>query len=316
MSPSSGEDRGAARWPHHGERWPALPPLELDKMAESIPGLARIAAGAWVNTAQWGLVAGFKLSRRLALAVRDPDVASELARELGLTVGVVLEVGRQVTDGISLPRALVSATRPLAPVEHDEHDQHDHNNDHHRPVVVTPSETTRERLRERGEELLMRSRDVAADPQAHPAYERILDELSPDEARVLAHLYRAGPQPAVDVRTGGPIGMVSSRLIAPGLTMIGARAGLRHVDDVPAYLNNLFRLGLVWFSRESLRDPAPYQVLEAQPDVLEALHSTKLTKVVRRSIHLTPFGEDFCRTALASGDETEAVPAHEAPPEA
>ena len=86
--------------------------------------------------------------------------------------------------------------------------------------------------------------------------------------------------------------------------MIGARAGCRYLDQVPSYLNNLFRLGLIWFSRESLRDPMEYQVVEAQPDVLEAMHSVRFAKVVRRSIHLTPFGEDFCRTCLI--DEAEA----------
>jgi hypothetical protein len=120
----------------------------------------------------------------------------------------------------------------------------------------------------------------------------------------------------VDVRTGGPIGIVNSQLIAPGLTMIGARAGCRWTDQVPAYLNNLFRLGLVWFSRESLRDPMEYQVLEAQPDVLEAVHSVKFARVVRRSIHLTPFGEDFCRTCLVEeGAAGTAYPIHGTPPE-
>jgi len=117
------------------------------------------------------------------------------------------------------------------------------------------------------------------------------------------------------VRTGGPVGMVSSQLVAPGLTMIGARAGCRWGDHVPAYLNNLFRLGLIWFSRESLRDPLEYQVLEAQPDVLAAVHSVRFARVVRRSIHLTPFGEDFCRTCLV--DEQAAVaafPEHATPP--
>ena len=102
----------------------------------------------------------------------------------------------------------------------------------------------------------------------HPAYERILDELAPDEARVLLLLLEGGPQPSVDVRTGGPVRQVNSQLVAPGLTMIGARAGCRYLDQVPSYLNNLFRLGLVWFSRESMRDPLEYQVVEAQPDVL------------------------------------------------
>ena len=50
--------------------------------------------------------------------------------------------------------------------------------------------------------------------------------------------------------------------------MIGAQAGVRHVERVPAYLNNLFRLGLIWFSREPVADRLRYQVLEAQPDVV------------------------------------------------
>jgi hypothetical protein len=47
------------------------------------------------------------------------------------------------------------------------------------------------------------------------------------------------------------------------------------------------------------------------------VHSVKFAKVVRRSIHLTPFGEDFCRTCLV--DEAAAsqtpFPVHAKPPE-
>jgi hypothetical protein len=169
-------------------------------------------------------------------------------------------------------------------------------------------------LQESGADLIRRSRDVWNDEPAHPAYERILSELAPDEGRVLMLLLRKGPQPSVDVRTGGPVGILSSRLIAPGLTMIGPRAGLRYTDQVPAYLNNLFRLGLVWFSRETLRDVHQYQVVEAQPDVLEAMHSVRYAKVVRRSIHLTPFGEDFCRACLVLDDaDIVDLPKHAQP---
>jgi hypothetical protein len=84
---------------------------------------------------------------------------------------------------------------------------------------------------------------------------------------------------------------------------------------VPAYLNNLFRLGLIWFSREQLEDPMEYQVVEAQPDVLEAMHSARFTKVVRRSIHLTPFGTAFCRACLVDPEEGGALPPHQIPEE-
>jgi hypothetical protein len=98
--------------------------------------------------------------------------------------------------------------------------------------------------------------------------------------------------------------------------MIGARAGCRYVERVPSYLNNLFRLGLVWFSRETLRDPLLYQVLEAQPEVLAAIHSVRQAKVVRRSIHLTPFGEDFCRVCLTPDSSLiKDLPQHSSPPE-
>jgi hypothetical protein len=97
--------------------------------------------------------------------------------------------------------------------------------------------------------------------------------------------------------------------------MIGARSGCRYLDRVPAYLNNLHRLGLVWFSREQLTDPMEYQVLEAQPDVLAAMHSQRFTKVVRRSIHLTPFGEDFCRAVLLTDEAAVEYPAHGVPGE-
>ena len=95
--------------------------------------------------------------------------------------------------------------------------------------------------------------------------------------------------------------------------MIGPRAGVRYLDEVPAYLNNLFRLGLIWFSREQLEDPLEYQVVEAQPDVLEAMHSVRFAKVIRRSIHLTPFGLDFCKTCLVDDEETVNLPVHETP---
>jgi hypothetical protein len=81
--------------------------------------------------------------------------------------------------------------------------------------------------------------------------------------------------------------------------MIGLEAGVRNLERTRADLNNLFRLGLVWFSREEVEDPSRYQVVEVQPDALEAMKQAgRSPKIVRRSIVLTPFGEDFCLTCL------------------
>jgi hypothetical protein len=234
----------------------------------------------------------------------NPAAAGELvqgvANDLAEATRTVSDIARAVSAGVPLPKALLEGSISLTAVVLPDGPER---------AVVSREKS----LRERGEELLQRSRDVWNEEEAHPAYARILDELAPDEARVLMLLLRGGPQPSVDVRTGGPIGAMSSSMIASGLNMIGPRAGLRHVDNVPAYLNNLFRLGLIWFSREQLDDHMEYQVVEAQPDVLAAMHATRFPKMVRRSIHLTPFGQDFCRTCLVDAEETKDLPVHEAP---
>ncbi|MFD0806595.1 Abi-alpha family protein [Nocardioides caeni] len=289
-----------------------LPAVSGPAVAETLPGLLRVAGSAALHTAGWGARTTARNWMRVGKAVTSADEAASLIRDVGSFVGTVGEIARQVADGTPVGTALVRAgeqlgARPDRP--------------HLATAPVVDGQVTGSRpqtLRERGTELLEKSRDVWAQDGRHPAYDRILDELAPDEARILVMLLSKGPQPTVDVRTGGPIGMVSSQLIAPGLNMLGARSGVRYLDQVPSYVNNLFRLGLVWLSREPVEEHAEYQVLEAQPDVLAALHSVKFAKVVRRSIHLTPFGEEFTRLALvderlaARGD----LPEHDTPPEA
>ena len=284
----------------NGSAPPAFAPA-----VEALPGLARVAAAACWHSTEWGVRTTARAGRRMMRAVSDPGEAAALARDATEAASVIGGLARAVSSGVPLARALTSAGESLG--ELAEPPDYDSGADRHDGLT----------LRERGAELLERSRDVWNDDAAHPAYERILDDLAPDEARILVLLLQGGPQPSVDVRTGGPVGMVHSQLVAPGMTMIGGRAGCRHLDQVPSYLNNLFRLGLVWFSREALRDPLEYQVVEAQPDVLAAMHSVKFPKVVRRSIHLTPFGEDFCRTCLVDEEPESGTsfPPHGVPPE-
>jgi len=279
---------------------------------DAIPGLARLAATAWWNTTRWTVGASLRATQRIAGVAVRPAGAGELVDDVRQTVQ---SAARELIGMADLEERLRSATpstdaarRVAGAVPGAE------------VALKVVAGNRRERdngqptLQERGQELLHLSRDVNYEEDAHPAYERLLDSLAPDEARILRLMLLQGPQPAVDVRTGGPLGLLNSRLIAPGLSMIGARAGLRYVDRVPSYLTNLNRLGLIWFSRETLRDPERYQVLEAQPEVLEAIHSVRAAKLVRRSIQLTPFGEGFCRASLLTDAERrQHLPEHASP---
>jgi hypothetical protein len=285
---------------------------------DALPGVARIAATAWLHGAEWALRSGVRTGLKLAETATDPRKAADLVRDTrGAARGLLRDLlgATGIEDQFSPLRTAADVAKkvadavPLAPEPETHSEDGDRQHNHGNGVART--------LREEGELLLRRSRDVHYEVEAHPAYERILSELAPDEGRVLRLLLLDGPQPSVDIRTGGPLGLVKSRLVAAGLSMIGARAGCRYVERVPSYLNNLFRLGLIWFSRETLADPLKYQVLEAQPDVLEAIHSVAHAKVVRRSVHLTPFGDDFCRVCLnPDGSAPDLFPEHSAPPQA
>jgi hypothetical protein len=251
-------------------------------LLRTVPGLARIAAAAYWRSARWTAKASRDAGARVIKAATTGQEPAELFRSTGAEIR---ERTRRLLGIQERPEERVAMNPDVAEAEREE---------------------ARRSLRERGAELLRRSADVNLEEDSHPAYTRILEDLAPDEARILRLLHQDGPQPSVDVRSGVIPLQSTSELVAAGLNMIGPEAGCRHLGDVPAYLNNLFRLGLIWFSRERLPDPRGYQVLEAQPEVAEALAAAGHTRSVRRSIHLTPFGRDFCELCLAGPEEQSA----------
>jgi Abortive infection alpha len=266
----------------------ALDRAAADDVLGSIPGLARIYASAWLHTAEWALETSARAGSRVLRAATSREAPDALLHDAGEQVRGYAQrlLGLVDAEGDRFPGALGDL---LASREGS-------------------ATSTEDSLRARGAELLRRSADVDYPDDAHPAYARILSELAPDEGRILRLLTEQGPQPSIDVRTVGLV-IVGSELVAPGINMIGAEAGCRHTDRVHAYLNNLFRLGLIWFSREPVADSMRYQVLEAQPEALEAMRKAGRGKTVRRSILLTPFGEDFCSVCLPTGTvELEALP--------
>lgn len=251
-------------------------------LVRNAPALARLAAGLGWRAARWGVGAYVRTGARVARVASDPVLVAETAAEIGYELR---EYARDLL-GVSELDARVSALdgdRDRAGADTED--------------TATEAVSQRVSLRTQGARLLWAAAQIGPDDRAHPAYARIISELAPDEGRILRLLATEGAQPSVDIRAANLIG-VGSEMIASGLSMIGAQAGCANHDRVPAYLNNLERLGLVWFSREPVGDPSAYQVLEAQPDVLEAIRGASRAKTVQRSINLTPFGKDFCEVCL------------------
>ena len=252
---------------------------------EALPGLARIGLRAGFRTLAWMANETLSTGEEIVSAVAEGESPIPVVREASHDAWTMVARSLGLEDDDADPAGRSS-----------------------RRTAERPATT--EELRAKGADLLHRSADVRLDDDTHPAFAHILDELTPDEARMLRFLCAEGPQPSVDVRTNRPFG-VGSELVAGGLSMIGLQAGVRHLDRTQSYLNNLERLGLIWFSRETV-EPGRYQVVEVQPEVVDALkRAGRAPRTVRRSIHLTPFGEDFCATCLP----TDAPPADAPPPD-
>jgi hypothetical protein len=267
------------------------------QLLQTAPALARLAAGMWWRAAKRGVVGSAQGGIRVTRAAADPVLAIEVVGELrSELVGFardllgITELDERVRQ-LGAPAAVSSIA----------------DGDDRRNGEVSESVA----LRIKGADLLQAAAELNDHNEAHPAYARILTELAPDEARILRLLATNGAQPSVDVRASHLIG-VGSELIAFGLNMIGPEAGVAHPERVSAYLNNLERLGLIWFSREPIDDAVAYQVVEAQPEVLEALRSASRAKTVQRSLVLTAFGKDFCETCLPLDQaEVEALTSDE-----
>lgn len=239
---------------------------ELLPGLNSVPGIVRVAAGAWYRSALWGVGVGIDAAERAtSIALGGLGLADDARAEAEHAAG---EERREAERG--------------------------------RGRRGEPAKVRT--LRERGAELLDRASDVEDDPNVvHPGFARIIDQLAPDEARILKLLVNDGPQGIVYVNKAAPFG-IGAREVARRLSMIGHEAGCLHNELVPAYLDNLVSHGLVAIRRDALDDEAPYEVIEAQPEVVEALRSAGGTvfrgQVTRRSVHLTDFGRTFCRVCF------------------
>ncbi|MEU4322619.1 Abi-alpha family protein [Nocardia fluminea] len=263
---------------------------QISNEARLIRGVFRaagLAAGTAVRGSQWAVGTTYEVTKELAQAALDGESSADIAERTGNALRSIARSALGVTEGSV--REIVS----YVPTPNGSSQQ---------AVSVGPylRSATTDDLRRRGDALLARSADVYFTEDVHPAYDRILDEVAPDEARILRFMALNGPQPSVDVRTNRPLG-IGSELVQGDLTSVPEQAGVRYPDRARSYLINLNRLGLTLTSD----DPvvlSRYMVLEVQPVVEQALKKAgRAPKIVRKSLRLSEFGEDFCRTCFTIG---------------
>lgn len=156
-----------------------------------------------------------------------------------------------------------------------------------------------ETLREMYASLLAASMDSATTDDAHPAFVEIIRQLTPDEARILAHISNGHRRPVINIHVMnlGPDG--GTVTAARWISMIDEQAGLENPGKASIYFDNLNRLGLTEIpDMIGLTKQGLYDELENHANVLAVRRDFDArdgyrSQIERRFIALTSLGRQF-----------------------
>lgn len=147
-------------------------------------------------------------------------------------------------------------------------------------------------------ELLDRSIDQTRTEARRALHERVLRQLVPDEARILAALSDGSAHPVIDVVVRNPVGTVRQRLVE-NVSSVGREAGVALPGQAHWYVTHLRNLGLVERGPE---DPAladRYEILATEEVVRRAQANHRgrgaAAKVTRGTVRLSALGWELWR---------------------
>lgn len=135
-------------------------------------------------------------------------------------------------------------------------------------------------------------------------FHRILDQIVPDEARMISALSDGSSSPLVSVHALTRAGLMGEALIE-NASLVGRTANVALPAMTPTYVGHLLALGLVEVGPEDDDLKDEYQILLADSDVLKAIRNGSRgplpARVERRTVRLSPLGQSLWRAAM--GDE-------------
>jgi len=154
--------------------------------------------------------------------------------------------------------------------------------------------------------LLATSMDKDTATTAHPAFTEIIKQLTPDEARIIA-LFQGDPyMPLVDIRQQTKMKPEQGHFtLLPNYSHLGEMAGCEHPTLVPAYIDNLIRLGLMEIpSGLSYTLPGIYDQLESSETAqsikraIESQNSDHEIDFKRKFLIITALGKQFAKVCV------------------
>jgi hypothetical protein len=156
-------------------------------------------------------------------------------------------------------------------------------------------------LRTKMMQLLDRSLEQSTCETRLELYDRILDQLVADEARILRALSDGTTSPLVNVYSQSRWWSMP-RAVLTNTSLIGRTAGVTLPAMAPTYVANLLRLGLVEIGPPADGSEPGYEVLMAEPGVMRAIadaqQARQSARVERLSLRLSDLGRELWTTAM------------------
>lgn len=154
--------------------------------------------------------------------------------------------------------------------------------------------------------LLEQSQKPCSKHQAELEYfTRLLQELTPDEARILAALSDGVVYPVIDVLTASKLSVVS-RPVVESVSTVGKAAGVRAPELTPNYVRHLRRMGLVDIVPGQVGEQQQYQLLETDSEVRTAMEAARghgqRAHIARRSLRISAVGARLWAACRLSGE--------------
>jgi hypothetical protein len=171
------------------------------------------------------------------------------------------------------------------------------------PAAAFGAQAAPSSLPEQMAALLERAAEQTREQALEALFRQIIAELVPDEARILGALSDGTAYPMLHVGIGPRVGAVSRRIVE-NVSTIGKPAGVKLLEQVPAYIAHLRALDLVESAPEDRDFEIKYQILESDLAIKQAIEraptgATRSVRYLRRTLRLSAFGRQFWQACTA-----------------
>lgn len=170
--------------------------------------------------------------------------------------------------------------------------------------AAADASTSAESMQTKMTSLLDRALSQSSSTSRQMLFDKLLDQIVPDEARILGALSDGSTSPLLHVYARNRAGLVGE-VILENASLIGKTANLGLPQLTPTYVSHLLSLGLLETGPEDAALKAEYEILAADTLVLRAIKRASRGPIPARidkyTLRLSGLGKELWAATMGDG---------------